>query len=302
MNESMKIKAIAPWFGGKRTMAPDIVAELGKHAMYVEPFCGSMAVLFAKDESSHEIANDLHGHLINLARVIQSWKYKELIERLRCTLYSTDLFEESREYVLRGPQPDFVDMDGRDLEAAYHYFIVSWMGRNGVAGTERINYQKATRWTPGGGGGPRRFINTVETIPAWHQRLRNVDIQTRDAFDLLDRLEDSEQTVIYCDPPYMAGTRGTAKYEHEFGDAGGGMFSSHDDHARLSDALNRFKQARVVLSYYASDRVCELYPGWTVRDMTRQKNLHVQNRRGVGECEAPEILIINGPSYGKAAA
>ena len=40
----MKIKAIAPWFGGKRTMAPDIVEQLGPHTQYFEPFCGSMDV------------------------------------------------------------------------------------------------------------------------------------------------------------------------------------------------------------------------------------------------------------------
>lgn len=42
------ITAIAPWFGSKRTLAPRIVAELGSHRAYWEPFCGSMAVLLAK--------------------------------------------------------------------------------------------------------------------------------------------------------------------------------------------------------------------------------------------------------------
>ena len=70
----MKIKAIAPWFGGKRTMAPDIVAQLGKHTQYFEPFCGSMAVLFGKPRSMHETVNDLHGDLINLALVLQGEK------------------------------------------------------------------------------------------------------------------------------------------------------------------------------------------------------------------------------------
>lgn len=49
MIEEMKIRAIAPWFGGKRTLAEEIVRELGKHTQYFEPFCGSAAVLFAKD-------------------------------------------------------------------------------------------------------------------------------------------------------------------------------------------------------------------------------------------------------------
>lgn len=35
----MKIKAIAPWFGSKRTLAPRIVEELGKHFAYWEANC-----------------------------------------------------------------------------------------------------------------------------------------------------------------------------------------------------------------------------------------------------------------------
>ena len=40
-----KITTIAPWFGGKRTLAATIAGEIGKHSAYWEPFCGSMAVL-----------------------------------------------------------------------------------------------------------------------------------------------------------------------------------------------------------------------------------------------------------------
>ncbi|MCI0421333.1 MAG: hypothetical protein L0312_19255 [Acidobacteria bacterium] len=41
----MKITAIAPWFGSKRTMAPEIVRQLGPHQFYLEGCAGSMAVL-----------------------------------------------------------------------------------------------------------------------------------------------------------------------------------------------------------------------------------------------------------------
>lgn len=40
-DRSMKIKALAPWFGAKRNLAPVIVGLLGEHRIYWEPFCGS---------------------------------------------------------------------------------------------------------------------------------------------------------------------------------------------------------------------------------------------------------------------
>ena len=42
------IGAILPYFGGKRTLATEIVAELGRPRAYFEPFGGSLAVLMAK--------------------------------------------------------------------------------------------------------------------------------------------------------------------------------------------------------------------------------------------------------------
>src|SRR3954465_2779424 len=83
----MKIGAIAPYFGGKRTLAPVIVQELGKHKAYWEPFCGSMAVLIAKPQCRQETVNDAYSELINLARVIQSpLDGPALYRRLRRTL------------------------------------------------------------------------------------------------------------------------------------------------------------------------------------------------------------------------
>ena len=71
--EKPRISALAPWFGGKRTLAPAIVEELGPHTAYWEPFCGSCAVLFAKPPLAFEQINDLHGDLINLAMVFARW-------------------------------------------------------------------------------------------------------------------------------------------------------------------------------------------------------------------------------------
>jgi DNA adenine methylase len=42
------ITALVPWFGSKRTLAPEIVLELGPHRWYGEPFLGSGAVLIRR--------------------------------------------------------------------------------------------------------------------------------------------------------------------------------------------------------------------------------------------------------------
>jgi len=286
-----KITALSSWFGGKRTLAPTIVEELGPHRAYWEPACGSMAVLFAKPPSNHETVNDLHGDLVNMARVIASDAAFALYDRLMRTVMCEPLVTDARAHVA-------ADIDapasgtGGDADRAYWYFVLSWAARNGVAGAARMTFQMAVRWTSGGGSGSVRFRSAVDSLPWWHRRLRNVEILRRDLFDVVPRIADQQGTVIYMDPPYLrrGGRSGAQAYLYEFG-AG--------DHRTLAELLARFKAARVVVSYYDDPQLAELYPAphWTKRLVYRQKNLHVQSRRGVGKSTAPEVLLLNGPSY-----
>jgi len=246
MND-MKITAIAPWYGSKRTLAPQIVELIGDHKSYWEPFCGSMAVLFAKPICSMETVNDLHGELINLAKVVQDVKLGEqLYDKLCRTLCAEQFFRESKERWISGSCADGV----LDIDRAYDYFVASWMGLNGVSGTERCNYQFAVRWVDNGGHGAARWRAVVGSMPAWHRRLRRVLIISRDAFEVVDNIADGAEVVIYVDPPYI---KKGSRYIHDFKEA---------DHRRLAQSLARFKKARVIVSYYDHPDLAKLYAGW----------------------------------------
>lgn len=275
----MKVKSLAPWFGSKRTMAPAIVELIGPHTGYWEPFCGSMAVLLCKPRSRAETVNDLHGDLINLAKVIQHDKLgPEFYRTARRVLFHEDLFCESRQTIVGAP-----DWDGElSLDRALAYLIFSWFGRNGSAGlpaTERSG-NICVRWVNSGGEPGKRWQSVVESIPSWRRRLRGVTVLRRDGFDILDKIKDAAGVAVYVDPPYLV--KGS-KYLHDFTLA---------DHGRLSRAVARFKKARVVVSYYDHPQLVKLYPSskWTKHDMSRNKNLsNAAGARGT----APEVLLIN---------
>lgn len=285
----MKITAIAPWFGSKRTLAPQIVEALGPHASYWGLFCGSLAVELEKSPAAHETVVDMHGDVTNLARVLQREETAtELYARLTRTLPAESLYVEAQS---RCAEP--VADDAPNLDRAYAYFVTAWLGRNGVAGTVRgEDVQLAVRWTHGGGSPSTRFRSAVESIPAWHVRLLNILVLRRSVFDVLPRIEDESGTVIYADPPYLlggarTGRDGQSRYLHEFTPA---------DHERLAVEFSRFRKTRVVISYYADPRLDDLYPGWRQVLHTRPKNLSVQGRRGATKQEAPEVLLVNdGP-------
>lgn len=277
----MKIKSLAPWFGGKRNLAPTIVKLLGRHRVYWEPFCGGMSVLLSKPPCVMETASDLHGDLTNLARVVQNEDMAvELFGRLARSLMSEALFRDAAErYRGRG-----YGGDGEpDIDAAYDYCLCAWLGRNGVAGTQSYNQGFCVRYTANGGHAAKRFQSVMESIPAWYHRLRNVTILCWDAFELLPQIEDKEGTALYVDPPYLV--KG-AQYVHDFL----GL-----DHYRLAQQLNRFKRARVVISYYDHPALNDFYPDWSCRRIEVSKALAHSGERGENAVKATEVLLVNQP-------
>ncbi len=276
------IGALSPWFGSKRNLAPRIVETLGKHTAYWEPFCGSLAVTLAKPQTSMETVNDLHGDLVNLARVVQHDELSvQLFSRLSRVACSESLH---REAAIRHRERGGAPAGDPCVDRAADYFLCSWLGRNGVAGTSSYNQGFCRRFTKNGGHAAKRFVSAVESIPSWWDRLRNVTILNDDGFLLLERIEDAKGVVIYCDPPYLV--KG-AKYVHDF---------SSEDHVRLAELLHRFRKTRVVVSYYDHPELDRLYQGWRKDRIEVTKSLVNQGARDKGGAvKVTEVLLVNEP-------
>lgn len=294
MTQTMPIKALAPWFGSKRGLASRIVELLGEHRYYCEPFCGSLAVLLQKPPAQHEVACDLHGDLTNLAWVLQrptsaAW----LFGKLSRTLADEELFLRSaqRLTIVRAPNTP-------SPARAYDFMVTSWLGRSGEIGTSsqghgQRGHNLAVRWTPGGGPTAKRFRSAIDSIPAWCERLRNVQILRRDGFEVLEKLSNEPGVAIYADPPYPPEVlAGDARYEHDFEHHG--SIWGPDDHARLRWSLELFRHARVVVSCYDCERYRKLYQGWSVIYCTTTKHMPNAQHRGSQSTEpARELLFVN---------
>lgn len=296
----MKIAAIAPWFGTKRNIAQAIVDAVGPHSVYWTLFCGSLSDLLGKPSCTMETANDLHGEVINLARVLKEIDLAEqLYDRMYRTLMSEDLHREAaarlreRGWISAGDTPE--------VDRAYDFMLVSWMGRNGVAGTESYNQGFCVRFTANGGHAAKRFQSVVASIPAWHERLRNVTFLNRCAFALLKRIEDADGTAIYLDPPYFV--KG-ATYVHDFEGSRKKPVTPKDcecgglhTHERLAELCQRFRLSRVVVSYYEDPALQQLYPEsrWSHQRIEVTKSLVNQGARmrDVAPTKAIEMLLVN---------
>lgn len=204
-------KAPFPWYGGKSLLSGWIVSLLPPHRVYIEPFGGSGAVLFAKHRSHLEVYNDLDEGLISFMRVLRD-QPDELVRRLRLTPHSRQEYLEAR--VSWAEQTD-------DIERARRWYVT--LAQSFAAkppGSQHTGWNgefQGVSHVPA----PSAWVSNVEQLLACADRLRDVQIEHLDAMEILDRY-DHEGACFYLDPPYVHDTRkqgSTKAYSHEQDDA-----------------------------------------------------------------------------------
>lgn len=232
------------YYGGKWRIAPWIISQFPAHHSYVEPFAGGSSVLLRKPAAPFEVLNDVDGNVVTFFRVL-----RERPEDLKRAIEFTP-FSREETMIANDPTPD-------DLERARRFYIRSWQTQHGAPYIGRNGWRFGRR----GGHDKRSAVddwNDTKRLPAIALRLKNVQIESDDAVKVIQRF-DTEETLFYCDPPYLASTRTDRwsgnGYRHEM---------TEDDHRRLADVL-RWVNGMAIVSGYLSPLYEDLYRGWTMR-------------------------------------
>ncbi len=267
----MKTKALAPWYGSNRMLAHEPAALLAGCSWIGVPFAGSMSeVLHLK--ASTILVNDLHRHVINLARVTAHRQLGPmLIRRLRRRLLHAEEHREAQ-LIARALAPG----DAPDIDAAEAYFVAVWQGRSARAGMGcELTGGPCVRWTGNGGSSATRFRSAVASLLGWREVFQRCDFVVMDVFDFLDRVDDRTGHGLYLDPPFPGPGD---KYKH--------TLTTTQQH-QLAARLGGFTRCRVVCRFYDHPLIRELYPEdrWTWH--------HPEGGRTQANKAAPEVLIVN---------
>ncbi|GAA2159271.1 MULTISPECIES: DNA adenine methylase [Glycomyces] len=225
------------YFGGKMTIADRIVSFLPPHEHYVEPYCGSCAVLLAKPRSRMETVNDIDLRLMRFWRVLRDQPAK-LARVIDATPHSRAEFAPAAEVA------------GDDLEDARRVWVLLTQSRTGTMRPSGWRHYQSPK---NSSFGMPAYLDTYRTrLPSTVQRMQGVSLEALPALDVIAKYGRHEGVLLYVDPPYLGSTR-TRGYLHEM--------HTDADHEALAEALHACKAA-VVLSGYPSDLYDHLYYGW----------------------------------------
>lgn len=229
------------YYGGKITVGPTIAGLLPAHSHYVEPYCGSLAVLLAKPRSDHETVNDLDRGLMTFWRVLRDRPHD--LARV-CALTPHSRAEYDAAMAL-----DAID----ELELARQVFVKLTQGRSGRL--LRTGWRHYVDPAGSSASMPRYLSGYVDRVAAAAERLQHVSLECKPALEIVAKYGAEPDVLLYVDPPYLGSTRANDNaYRCEM--------RSDAEHRELAEALH-LARAVVVLSGYPSelyDR--ELYPGW----------------------------------------
>ena len=122
-------------------------------------------------------------------------------------------------------------------------------------GGQGQNWSYTTSRARGGmAGDVNAWWTAIDTLPTIIERLMRVQILCQPAVNAISKFDQAEG-LIYCDPPYVHGTRAkgsTSVY---------GVEMTDDEHRELAVVLHKCR-AKVALSGYPSELYDKLYRDW----------------------------------------
>lgn len=236
MDMIKRARPVLKYYGGKWRQVPKLLALLPPHARYLEPYGGAGSVILRKNPSACDVYNDINGDVVNLFRVLRDpVDGPRLLRSLELTPYARAEYDLSHE-----PTDDPVEWARRVL-------VRSTMGMHGYMPNRQAGWRVTALKDA-----PAEFAGKSEALDWVIQRMKGIYIENMDAIECI-RKYDGPDCVIYCDPPYVHGTRTvTDSYDGEMTDA---------DHVALAGVLRTCK-GRPLISGYESDLYEGLYWDW----------------------------------------
>ena len=167
---------------GKMRMAKSIVGLIPDHRVYVEPFAGSAAVLFAKPRSDVEVLNDLDPDVSDALKTLSRLSEGDMKRLLaRSWVGSESTYKRLEATKFSDP-----------LDRLHRFLYLAKISFGGVRGP--TNYCKRED-----GRDHQRYFD--RRVPPAVERLKGVKVYSED-YEKICKRYDAPDAFFFLDPPY----------------------------------------------------------------------------------------------------
>ncbi len=219
----MALKAPFPYFGGKSTVADVAWRHFGSPKTYVEPFCGSAAVLLARPGRGNfgrEIVNDYDGNIANFWRAVKydpagvaefcDWPTNHIDLSAR-RLYLIREYDRMRNRLIA--DPDYYDAK---IAGFWVWCTSNWIG-GGLMKNREVEGDISQRPHLACEQGIMSEGNVLQKLKQLQARLSTVKVVCGDWMQVMGgnwRTKDGD-CAVFLDPPYSSKAGRCKLYEHD---------------------------------------------------------------------------------------
>lgn len=292
------LRAPFPYFGGKRDAAAAVWERLGEPKQYIEPFCGSAAMLLsAPQRASLEVVGDFNGFIVNFWRAVQA----QPAEVARWTDYPVSHIDLGARRIWLMQQRDRIGAELHDVDwpgdakvaGWWLWGQCAWIGSGWCEWTGKIPHvSDAGRGIQAAGKIPhvsnagRGDLWTSSGAVAWgwlHRlaaRLDRVRLIHGDWSRCLNHHYGKDSTAVFFDPPYE-------NYE--------GLYRAGKVAQDVATWCKDNPELRIALCGHVGDYDM---PGWQMMQWSRKRNTY----GGAGTKDSEAIWFSPGCVATKGAA
>jgi DNA adenine methylase len=169
--------------GNKAAIATEIQKYFPPHKIYIEPFFGAGGMFFNKPKAKYNIVNDLDSDVFNLFMVVMNQK-----DELEKAFYQMPIHSDLLNYWKKNEETEPIKKALRFLFLSNLTFMGSGEGMRFTTASSKNIF----------------FENIDSTFEKLNEvQLNNVCFQKFFKSYQLRGDNDSDNTLIYCDPPYL---------------------------------------------------------------------------------------------------
>lgn len=182
------------YYGGKQRLIPKILPLIPPHIQWIEVFCGGAAVTFAKHPSRNEVINDIDSRLTNFYWQMKT-NFSELQKLIQTTMHSEIHYENATTVI--------DDPNETPVRKAWAYWVKTQMA---------FSFIYNGGFAFGETGSAKNTANKRDNFTTlYEERMRCIEVFNRDAIELIKLKDNSENTIFFCDPPYVSSYQGGYK-------------------------------------------------------------------------------------------